>query len=1096
MYIDSFFKPLRWTALSLLLLLVMITKGYAALPTVKMVDEQIVQLGVDPTVNAAALELLQHVQLNLEEIQSLQQKNETLLPLLEQAPQRKVALQKTLDDVTAAQPNPIAASASSNTLEQNLAVEKARNKEWTDQLTQLLADQQILLVNQETLPNEIAEQEQILYSYSNNDRMTADNSAGLGESRPEQWLSESKQVLAETKLKWLNLQQDTLVQRRELAKTHVKILEQQLILSNKQIDLLHARLLEEIAQSSLKVIEQSKQLSRALADAPAVIQEWNSKNEKLAVESETVSRQLLLSQQTRQQLEADRQRTNQNLAEIKGNLKWLKHSPAFSDTIRFQLSQLPSLTDKKDLTQTISAAHLQRFQFNNELSTLKNIPLLVATLAETAGLNNAQQIALSRVLSFRVEVLTSSLDKTDQFITEITRLDALREQFSAELTAERDFLSETQLFIRGRAALWQLFSLDINNWFGSVDIAQRVQQLLTTLLQYKGEFALLVGLFILVLLAGWQVRKAETSHRVRYAKTMGKVRKDAFSHTLLLLLFAVSYGALLSLWMLAAESWIELRLTPFYTRDLNSLFIAFATVVFAWEAFSRMATSDGLLERHFSWSSETVKWIKLILSQHRWILYSLLVCMLFAEILSEQAESMLLRLVFVFLALWLVIFFVTIFKSQRLTTQLPLFLQSQAALQLLRILIILPIIAIAGLAIWGYFYASWVALFYHQAVLLCFVSALLLQQLGVRWLKIEQRKLALQRALDRREEQLKRDKNSESGSDEVDETVLAVEAISEQSLTLLNIAVLAYLLVMLSTVFSDGLVALQWMNDVTIWEVVSSSDTGNVVENVSLKAALSAVLILGVSLFSAQNIAGFLELLVWQRLNISTGASYAATALLRYCLVLGGVIVSFSTLGFHWSELQWLVAALGFGLGFGLQEIFANLVSGIILLFERPIRVGDTITIGDLSGTVMRINTRATTILDWDKKEIIVPNKALITEQLVNWSLSDQVTRVIIPIGVAYGSDVALVKRLLMQSASECPEINKDPESVVRFMAFGGSSLDFELRIYLSKIDHRVEVQDKLNTRIDQLFREHKIEIAFPQMDIHIRDLPLAVPAL
>ena len=129
-----------------------------------------------------------------------------------------------------------------------------------------------------------------------------------------------------------------------------------------------------------------------------------------------------------------------------------------------------------------------------------------------------------------------------------------------------------------------------------------------------------------------------------------------------------------------------------------------------------------------------------------------------------------------------------------------------------------------------------------------------------------------------------------------------------------------------------------------------------------------------------------------------------STRLLRYAITAIGIIVTFGAMGLRWSGIQWLVAALSVGLGFGLQEIVANFVCGLIILFERPFRVGDVVTIGDQTGTVTRIQIRATTVTDWDRRELIVPNKEFITGKLINWSLSDPITRVVVPVGVAYGS--------------------------------------------------------------------------------------------
>lgn len=239
-----------------------------------------------------------------------------------------------------------------------------------------------------------------------------------------------------------------------------------------------------------------------------------------------------------------------------------------------------------------------------------------------------------------------------------------------------------------------------------------------------------------------------------------------------------------------------------------------------------------------------------------------------------------------------------------------------------------------------------------------------------------------------------------------------------------------------------------------------------------------------------RNLPGVLELLILRRLSLAPGSGYAITTLLRYLILVGGVLTVFAMLGFQWSRLQWLVAAFGVGLGFGLQEIFANFISGLILLFERPIRIGDIVTINELSGTVSKIQTRATTIIDCDNKEIVVPNKVFITEKLINWSLTDPVTRVVIPIGVAYGTDVEKVESLLYQIASDNPLVLEEPSPYVVFHAFGASSLDFELRVHIPAIEHRLRTIHLINKNIDKLFKENNIEIAFPQMDIHVRDWP------
>src|SRR5262249_3098371 len=159
------------------------------------------------------------------------------------------------------------------------------------------------------------------------------------------------------------------------------------------------------------------------------------------------------------------------------------------------------------------------------------------------------------------------------------------------------------------------------------------------------------------------------------------------------------------------------------------------------------------------------------------------------------------------------------------------------------------------------------------------------------------------------------------------------------------------------------------------------------------------------------------------------------------------------------------------GLGFGMQEIFANFISGLIVLFERPFRIGDIISIGGVEGTVARIRTRATTIVDWDNKEVVVPNKSFITDRLINWTLSDSTTRLVIKVGIAYRSDPKLAQRLLLDIAAQHPQVLEDPAPNCWMMGFGESTLDFELRVYVGEINQRNQVKTDLQFRIADVFK-------------------------
>jgi potassium efflux system protein len=233
---------------------------------------------------------------------------------------------------------------------------------------------------------------------------------------------------------------------------------------------------------------------------------------------------------------------------------------------------------------------------------------------------------------------------------------------------------------------------------------------------------------------------------------------------------------------------------------------------------------------------------------------------------------------------------------------------------------------------------------------------------------------------------------------------------------------------------------------------------------------------------------------LFARSSIEPSVRFATTTLVRYAIVIIGIVVAFKSVGIGWQQVQWLAAAITVGLGFGLQEIFANLVSGLIILFERPVRIGDSVTVGDISGRITRIRMRATTVTDWDNRELIVPNKEFITTRIMNWTLSSPVTRVVIPVGIAYGSDTARAREVLLQVARDCEYVMDEPPPSAIFRSFGTSSLDFELRVFIPKREVWPEFIDQMHARIDEAFRQAKIEIAFPQRDLHVRSIRDVLP--
>jgi potassium efflux system protein len=371
-----------------------------------------------------------------------------------------------------------------------------------------------------------------------------------------------------------------------------------------------------------------------------------------------------------------------------------------------------------------------------------------------------------------------------------------------------------------------------------------------------------------------------------------------------------------------------------------------------------------------------------------------------------------------------------------------------------------------------------------RATLWVILAAVVLHAVLERWLLVVRRRLAIEHARRQRspaapadgEQHTKIDAtDDEAGSaDPSSELRADLATLSDQTRQILRSLVTFGGLVCLWFIWVEMVPALAVLDQIRVWSTVTLADLG-----------LTAVILL-LTFIAARNIPGFLEITLLQRLPLDSGQRFATTAIGRYAIIVIGVVAAFNALGVAWNDVQWLVAAMTVGLGFGLQEIFANFVSGLIILFERPVRVGDVITIGNVTGTVTKIQIRATTVMDWDRKELVVPNKEFLTGHVVNWSLPDEKLRLVIKLGVAYGSDTRLVRRILLDVAGRNPRVAKDPPPQVWFNEFGDSALNFELRVVVRGLDDYMLVQHQLHTAIDDAFREAKITIPFPQRQVHV----------
>jgi potassium efflux system protein len=586
----------------------------------------------------------------------------------------------------------------------------------------------------------------------------------------------------------------------------------------------------------------------------------------------------------------------------------------------------------------------------------------------------------------------------------------------------------------------------------------------------------------------------------RVAKKVGRVQTDSFVLTLRALVMTAFMAAG---WpFLIGFVGIQLRLSPSapdFTRAISVGMIVAALVLLLFGFLRNYCRKDGLAQVHFDWP-ESARLT--LLHNLSWLLPVLLIALFltWACELGKRPEfpDSLGRLAFV-VGMITVSFFMarTLRLSGGVVTPLKMRHPDGWLVKTRGIwypaAVGVPLLE-ALAAVMGYYYTAMVLWRYIHATVWFLIGVLMLQGLMLRWLLIAKRRLAFEEVKRKREAEREAARAKASdGQDGFDldafpleEPEIDFDQLGEQTRSLLRIATLFAALAGLWAIWSPILPALNILEGVELWSYQAEVD--GVIRRIpiTLENLVQAVIVATIAIVVARNLPGVLEIILLNRLPLDAGARYAFTAICRYVITGIGIVVAFSVVGFSWSKLQWLVAALGVGLGFGLQEIVANFISGLIILFERPYRVGDVVTVGDTMGVISRIQIRATTITDWDRRELIVPNKDFITGRLINWSLSDAITRIRIPVGIAYGSDTELAEKLLLKVARKHPKVREDPPPLALFEGFGDNSLNFDLRVFVSEIGDRLSVMHALHMAIDREFRKAGITIAFPQRDVHL----------
>ncbi|MEN6405437.1 MAG: mechanosensitive ion channel domain-containing protein [Thermoguttaceae bacterium] len=549
-------------------------------------------------------------------------------------------------------------------------------------------------------------------------------------------------------------------------------------------------------------------------------------------------------------------------------------------------------------------------------------------------------------------------------------------------------------------------------------------------------------------------------------------------------------------------------------RSLSEGVYSIARVYLALELLRCTCGVGGLGEAHFGWPSSATR---LIRANIRWFITPALVLMCVAVTMAWQPkpewDTSLGRIAFIAALLCFSLALYRILRPAGVVFQAMIANRRGGWMERFRY-VWLPLCtqtptALAILAAFGYHYTARQLMLRLILTAYALVGGIVGRALLLRWTLINQRRLAIEQARQRRAAAQTGDESASSELPTANAPERDLATINIQTRRLIEYTVGVACALGIWCAWVDVMPALNSINakvgsvQVTVAGEMTAANGEKVVgpshdelRDIRLGDLLLAIIVFATTAIAAKNIPGLLEMAALQHLPLDAGARYAVATVCRYIITVVGVLLGCESMGFGWLKVQWLVAAMGLGLGFGLQEIFANFVSGLIILFERPVRVGDIVTIDDISGVVSRIRIRATTITDWDRKELIIPNKEFITGRVLNWTLTDQVNRVVVKVGVAYGSDTERAAQILLDVAKNHPHVLDDPAPEVLLESFGESSLNFVLRCFLPNLENRGTVIHQLHMTIDRMFREAGIEMPFPQQDIHVRSIDVALPDL
>ncbi|MGP6445117.1 miniconductance mechanosensitive channel MscM [Rahnella aceris] len=911
---------------------------------------------------------------------------------------------------------------------------------------------------------------------------------------------QAESTARKAKVDELELAQLSANNRQELSRMRTDLYKKRADFLDQQLQVLRNTLNNQRQQEAEQALEKTELLAEQSGELPHSISQQLQANRELSLAlNQQAQRMDLISSQQRQAA-AQTQQVRQAINTIREQAQWLGASNLLGETLRAQVARLPDMPKPQQLDRDMGQLRVQRLHYEDLLD--KQAIYRQARQDDGKPLTTDQQKILDAQLRTQRDLLNSLLSGCDTQILELTKLKVANSQLVEALNDVHDAAHRYLFWVADVSAIGISYPVQVAHDLKrlvSLDSLSQLGGASMMMVTSKETLLPLFGALILVIIS-ISSRKHYYAFLERANSKVGKVTQDHFSLTLRTVFWSILVAMPLPVLWAALGFGLQSAWPYPIAVAIGDGVTATLPILWAFMVSAALAHPQGLFVAHFGWPQRAVSRALRYYALSIWVLVPLIMALITFDNLNDREFSNTLgRLCFVILCL-----VVALVTNSLKRAGIPLYHDKKGNSEniinktLWWMLLGAPIVA-ALASLMGYLATSQALLARLETSVAIWFVLLVIYHIIRRWMLIQRRRIAFERAKQRRAEMLNQRARGEEdghqistsneGTVEIEEPVVDLDAISAQSLRLVRSLLTLIALISVIFLWSEIHSAFSFLENIHLWQVASTVQGVESMQPITLGSVLIAILVLIITTQLVRNLPALLELALLQHLDLTPGTGYAVLTVTKYVLLLIGGLTGFSLIGIEWAKLQWLVAALGVGLGFGLQEIFANFISGLIILFEKPIRIGDTVTIRNLTGSITRINTRATTIADWDRKEIIVPNKAFITEQFINWSLSDSVTRVVLTVPAPSEANSEEVTEILLNAAHRCSLVLDMPAPEAYLVDLQQGIQIFELRMHAAEMAHRMPLRHEIHQLILAGFREHGITLPFPPFQVRMETL-------